>query len=95
MRILNSMFERSGPTRLTRSVLAFSMAGVCALGWSLTKSVEAQPASDPVIYLDQAWSQADRDSYYNTSQGSAVMEYAVFINLELAGQPGTVPVQHQ
>src|SRR6185369_4328226 len=33
---------------------------------------------------DQAWSQADRDFYYNVSQGSAVMEYAVFVNLELA-----------
>ena len=44
----------------------------------------AQAPRDPVIYLDQAWSQADRDFYYNTSQGSAVLDYAVFLNLELA-----------
>ena len=40
---------------------------------------------DAVIYLDQGWSQADREFYYNVSQGSAVMDYAVFINLEVAG----------
>jgi hypothetical protein len=61
------------------------MASVCAVGWTLAQPAAAQSGSDSVIYLDQAWSQADREFYYNTSQGSAVMDYAVFINLELAG----------
>jgi hypothetical protein len=51
----------------------------------LASSAAAQTTGgDSVIYLDQAWSQADREFYYNVSQGSAVMEYAVFVNLELA-----------
>jgi cytochrome c553 len=37
-----------------------------------------------VIYLDQAWSQDDREWYYNFSQGSTVMSYDIFLNLELA-----------
>ena len=36
------------------------------------------------MYLDQAWSEADREWYYHFSQGSAVMSYDIFLNLELA-----------
>ena len=57
-----------------------------ALGLLLPAAAPAQTAgSDSVIYLDQAWSQADREFYYNVSQGSAVMDYAAFVNLEVAG----------
>jgi len=45
----------------------------------------AQTSRGDVIFLDQAWSQADRDFYYWVSQGSAVMDYAAFMNLEVAG----------
>ena len=41
--------------------------------------------SDNVIYLNQAWSQDDRDWYYHFSQGSAVLSYDMFLNLEVAG----------
>ncbi|WP_375778596.1 di-heme-cytochrome C peroxidase [Bradyrhizobium sp. ma5] len=41
--------------------------------------------SDPVIYLNQAWSQDDRDWYYHFSQGSAVLSYDIFLHLEVAG----------
>ena len=44
----------------------------------------AQSTSSPVIYLDQAWSEADREWYYHFSQGSAVISYDIFLNLELA-----------
>ncbi len=50
----------------------------------------AQPAiaqttgSDRVIYLDQAWSQADREAYYQAQQGSQVIAYDIFLNLEVA-----------
>ena len=85
MRKLNSMWKLSGATRLTRSVLAFSMAGVCALGLFLLVPVAAQPAGDPVIYLDQGWSQADRELFYQTPQGSSIASYDIFMNMEVAG----------
>ena len=79
------MWKLSGATRLTRSVLAFSMAGVCALGLFLLVPVAAQPAGDPVIYLDQGWSQADRELFYQTPQGSSIASYDIFMNMEVAG----------
>ena len=44
-----------------------------------------QTPSEPVIYLDQAWSKEDRDWYYHFSQGSAALSYDIYLNLELAG----------
>ena len=53
---------------------------------SMPTSAAAQTASDQsVIYLNQAWSQEDREWYYNFSQGSAVLSYDIFLNLEVAG----------
>ena len=37
-----------------------------------------------VILLDQAWSKEDREWYYNFSQGSAVISYDLFLNIEAA-----------
>jgi len=45
----------------------------------------AQTPNDGVIYLDQAWSQADREMYYQISQGSATTSYDIFLHLEVAG----------
>lgn len=45
----------------------------------------ASAQSEPVIYLNQAWSQDDRDWYYHFSQGSVVLSYDIFLNLEVAG----------
>jgi len=50
----------------------------------LSVPVAAQPARAPVTYLNQAWSQDDREWYYNFAQGSNVMSYDIFLNLELA-----------
>lgn len=61
-----------------------SMAGLCALALLLSKSATAQ-GPQPVIYIDQAWSQADRETFYQISQGSAVMSYDIFLNLEASG----------
>ncbi len=53
---------------------------------SLPASAAAQSSSDQsVIYLNQAWSQDDRDWYYHFSQGSAILSYDIFLNLEVAG----------
>jgi len=38
-----------------------------------------------VIYLNQAWSQEDREWYYHFSQGSAVLSYDIALKLEVAG----------
>src|SRR5262249_43948573 len=51
----------------------------------LPSPAAAQSTSDGVIYLNQAWSQDDREWYYHFSQGSAVISYDVFLNLEVAG----------
>jgi hypothetical protein len=65
----------------------------CALAFSLFELVSVQaPPAEPtpqssdngVIFLDQAWSQADRDTYYWIPQGSVMMSYDIFLNLELA-----------
>jgi hypothetical protein len=45
----------------------------------------AQAPDDSVIYLDQGWSQADREMYYQTSQGSTALSYDIFLKLEVAG----------
>jgi hypothetical protein len=50
-----------------------------------TWHAQAQQPRQGVIFLDQAWSQADREWYYQFSQGSTVISYDVFLNLEVAG----------
>src|SRR5271168_3259099 len=47
--------------------------------------VAAQPSKEDVVYLDQGWSKETREGYYHTSQGTTVMPYDVFLNLEAAG----------
>jgi mono/diheme cytochrome c family protein len=37
-----------------------------------------------VIYLNQGWSKADRETYYHMSQGSEALSYDIFLNLEVA-----------
>ena len=68
---------RNIPRIIGAVVLCCTMGLVCALA-------AAQPSHDAVIYLDQAWSQGDREWYYNFSQGSSVLSYDIFLNLELA-----------
>jgi hypothetical protein len=55
-----------------------------AIGALLAEPACAQTAQQPVIYLNQGWSQADREWYYNFSQGSSVISYDIFLNLEVA-----------
>ena len=44
----------------------------------------AQSSAGSVIYLDQAWSQADREMFYQISQGAQIISYDIFLNLEVA-----------
>lgn len=43
------------------------------------------PAAQPVIHLNQAWSQEDREWYYQFSQGATVLSYDIFLHLEVPG----------
>lgn len=65
------------------SALISAVATLAALK-VLLPAAEAQPASQPVIYLNQAWSQNDREWYYHFTQGSAVIAYDIFRNMEVA-----------
>jgi len=66
--------------QIVGSVLVLSFGGVSGLA--------AQPAAsapEAVIFLNQGWSAQERAWYYQASQGSAVMSYDIFLNLEVAG----------
>ncbi|MFO1313391.1 MAG: di-heme-cytochrome C peroxidase [Burkholderiales bacterium] len=65
--------------------LASFVAGLVLVGALSALPAAAQQAQRPVIYLNQAWSQADREWYYQFSQGSTVVFYDIFLNLEVAG----------
>jgi hypothetical protein len=73
------------------SALALNFA--CAIASYLFGAVSAQSSSgaavpqssdNNVIYLDQGWSKTDRDTYYWLSQGTVMMSYDIYQNLELA-----------
>lgn len=51
---------------------------------SLIQLNAQQTTDQSVIFLNQAWSQDDREWYYNFSQGSAVISYDIFLNLEVS-----------
>ena len=56
-----------------------------AFGFGLLEPAAAQSSSDSVIYLDQAWSQAERELFYQLPQGSSIASYDIFLNLEVPG----------
>jgi hypothetical protein len=66
----------------TIGLAAFALAAVVP---SIPPSPARAQTSDNVIYLNQAWSQDDREWYHHFSQGSAVLAYDIFLNLEVAG----------
>ena len=75
------------PTNNVSSALgpfALSVLFACVPSLFFPSSAAAQSTKDGVIYLNQAWSQEDRDWYYHFSQGSAAVSYDVFLNLEAA-----------
>lgn len=76
--------------RCKRILRSINCVGMSTLLIGLTTISAFQTAvakthtEDGIIYLDQAWSQADREKYYQASQGARVMDYAIFLNLEVA-----------
>ena len=72
-------------TRSSSSIVAALALWLgAAMGALLAEPACAQGAQQPVIYLNQAWSQEDREWYYNFSQGANVLSYDIFLNLEVA-----------
>jgi hypothetical protein len=67
------------------NVKVADLALACAAAAWGAPPAAAQSASDGIVYLNQAWSQDDREWYYHFSQGSAVLSYDIFLNLEVAG----------
>jgi hypothetical protein len=58
----------------------FSWAAVALSLCAAAQSASAQSAT----YLDQGWSTSDRQYFYRTTQGSRLLSYRVFVNLETA-----------
>jgi hypothetical protein len=77
--------QRSNSLRLTVASLSSMLLSASVSSFLLPVTAIAQPANEPVTYLNQAWSNDDREWYYHFSQGSAVISYDIFLNLEVAG----------
>jgi hypothetical protein len=76
--------QRANSASRSTALIALSIPLACALELFLLKPATAQSSGEPIIYLDQAWSQADREMYYQIPQGSQVISYDIFLNLEVA-----------
>jgi hypothetical protein len=76
--------HRSNGVASILSLWALSIFLACAPALFSPTPAAAQSASKPVTYLNQAWSQSDREWYYHFSQGSAVISYDIFVHLEVA-----------
>jgi hypothetical protein len=72
---------------LTVISLVLVLAGVYAFRHSgfVRAGAENRASTEPVIYLNQGWSKDVREGYYHISQGTAMMPYDIFLNLEAAG----------
>ena len=77
MKLANCVFGTTGSLALSLSCWAIGFFGA--------ETAAAQSSNEHVIYLNQAWSQADRELFYQLSQGSSIASYDIFLNLEVAG----------
>ena len=69
---------------MKNAIRKLGIASLLALSVVVPASAQQAPTADSVILLDQAWSKEDREWYYNFSQGSAVIAYDLFLNMEAA-----------
>src|SRR5271165_3794186 len=74
----NSVLWTLGP------LFAVLIGAFALVGFFLSRQASAQPSTDSVIYLNQGWSQTDRATYYQISQGGKVIDYDIFLSLEVA-----------
>ncbi len=69
--------------RVLHTTLVLAAVGTL-VGLTAGVTAQADDPQDSVIYLNQAWSQADREMFYQMSQGSRVVDYDIFLNVEVA-----------
>ena len=69
---------------MKKAIRKLGIGSLLALSAVVPASAQQAPTADSVILLDQAWSKEDREWYYNFSQGSAVISYDLFLNMEAA-----------
>ena len=69
---------------MKKAIRRLSTGSMLALSVILPASAQQAPSADSVILLDQAWSKEDREWYYHFSQGSEVLSYDLFLNIEAA-----------
>jgi mono/diheme cytochrome c family protein len=74
--------SRSSNTLVFGALAALFAVGALAKQPGRTNG--AQGYDQNVIYLDQAWSAADRNTFYWINQGTVMMSYDIFLNLEVA-----------
>jgi hypothetical protein len=68
--------DHTGKTVARRSAFAIT---VYALAFGATAAVAQTSTGGPVLtYAAQGWSEADRDTFYTTSQGSRMIQYSWF-----------------
>ena len=86
LRKLNIRASKSlGSTAMKIAMRKLSIGSLFALSFAVPTNAQQPPTADQsVILLNQAWSQEDREWYYNFSQGSAVLSYDLYLNLEAA-----------
>lgn len=71
--------------KLINTFTFFSLSLICASIYAESDSEVLDPLAmelDKLVYLDQNWSDKDRDWFYFTDQGSRLMPYRLFMNLE-------------
>jgi len=76
--------QRMNKVLFVNASLALSLSLVCLLGLFRFDPAVAQSSADSVIYIDQGWSQADREWFYQVSQGAQIISYDIFLDLEVA-----------
>jgi hypothetical protein len=69
---------------MKKSIQVLGIGSLLALSVAAPASAQQAPSADSVILLEQAWSREDREWYYNFSQGTAIIAYDLFLNMEAA-----------
>lgn len=76
------MRHAAGTWKLCMLAALVSALGFMQMAFARTRP--AQASEEKVVSLNQAWSEGDRQWFYQTSQGSTVLSWDVYRNLETA-----------
>ena len=64
--------------------IIYSVAGIFLFANATAESLFDAAALNPdnIVYLSQNWTEEDREFFYFTDQGSRLIPYDIFLNLE-------------